>query len=583
MQYFLRLVQYLKPHKKRIVLAIISLIIVGVTSSGTAYLVKPVLDDIFINKNQKMLYLIPIVVILLYAIKGFFNFLQTYLIGFIGQKIVSDIRVELFENIIYLPMRFFNKTPTGSIISRLLYDVSLIQNAVTNSLSGIIRDSVTIISLIVVAFIREPVLASITLYVLPVAVLPVIKLGKKSKKASKKNQLQAGDLSSCAHETITGIKIVKAFLSEKEELKKFVIENEKFFKTLMKKIKYRALSSPLMELIGALVAAFVIWYGGYQVIKGNSTPGIFFSFLTAVFMMYQPIKGISKRNFQIQESIAAAERIFSIIDKEKEKDTGKIELKEFRKEIKFEHVYFKYNENSEDYDLKDINLVIPKNKKIALVGESGGGKSTIINLIPRFYDVNKGKITIDGIDIRNFTLKSLRKNIAIVSQDIILFNDTIENNIKYGNPDATTEEIIEVAKNANAYNFIMKLPDGFKTNVGEKGVRLSGGEKQRIAIARAFLKNAPILLLDEPTASLDSESEKEVQKALERLLIGKTALIIAHRLSTIIDADRIYVIKNGQIIEEGTHDELIKKNGEYTRLYKIQFNFTSSGSNNWKT
>jgi len=572
MDYFIRLLNYLKPHKFKIFIALISLIIVGITSSATAYLVKPVLDDIFINKNVKMLYIIPVVVVALYGIKGIFDFLQTYSIGYIGQKIVTNIRNELFENIISLPLNYFNRTSTGNVIARLLYDVSLIQNAVTNSLSGIIKDSVTIISLVVVAFMREPVLASITIYILPIAVMPVIKLGRKSKKASKKNQEQAGGLSTAAHESITGIKIVKAFLAEKIEINKFKIENEKFFKTLMKKIRYRAMSSPVMEFIGSIVAAFVIWYGGYQVIKGNSTPGVFFSFLTAIFMMYQPIKGISKRNFQIQESIAAAERIFQIIDMEKERDTGKIELKEFKKEIKFENVYFKYDEASRAYDLKNINIVIPKNKEIALVGESGGGKSTIINLIPRFYDVNKGRILIDDIDIRNYTLKSLRKNIAIVSQDIILFNDTVENNIKYGKPEATFEEVVKAAKLANAYDFIMKLPEGFQTNIGEKGVRLSGGEKQRISIARAFLKNAPILLLDEATASLDSESEKEVQKALERLLVGKTAVIVAHRLSTIINSDMIYVLKNGEVVEKGTHSELLNLKGEYFRLYRMQFN-----------
>ena len=571
MKYFLRLINYLKPHKTKIVISIFSLIIVGLTSSGTAYLVKPVLDDIFIEKNIHMLYLIPIVVILLYLVKGFFDFLQSYLIGYIGQRIITDIRKELFENIMFLPLKYFNKTPTGTIISRLLYDVSLLQSAVTNSISGLIKDGVTVISLIVVAFIREPVLASITLYVLPVAILPVIKLGKKSKKVSKKNQEQAGGISTTAHESITGIKIVKAFLSEHIEIKKFINENEKFFKTIMKKIKYRALSSPSMELIGAFAAAFVIWYGGFQVIKGNSTPGVFFSFLTAVFMMYQPIKGISKKNFQLQESIAAAERIFELIDKEKEKDTGTIELKELKRGIEFKNVYFKYSEN-EEYALKNVSLKIEKNKKVALVGESGGGKTTIIHLIPRFYDVEKGEILIDGINIKNYTLKSLRKNISFVSQDVILFNDTIENNIKYGKPDATFEEVVEAAKAANAYDFIMELPEKFQTNIGERGVRLSGGQKQRISIARAFLKNAPILLLDEATAALDSESEKEVQKALENLLIGKTALIIAHRLSTIMNTDIIYVLKNGEVIEQGSHEELLKKGGEYARLFKMQFN-----------
>ncbi len=570
MKYLLNILAKLKNFKDKIFFAIVSLIIVSLCTSAIAFLVKPVLDDIFINKDLQMLYIIPVVVIVLYAIKGIFDFFQTYQIGYICQKIVTDIRQELFSHIVNLPLSFFEKNSTGSIIARLLYDVTLIQNTISNAITGIIKDFFTVISLICVAFYRDAVLGSIALYILPLAVLPVIKLGKKSKTVSKKGQQQAGELTTSAHEIITGITVVKAFNMEQEESKRFLDENNKFLKFILKRLKYRALSSPTMEFIGGIAAATIIWYGGYQVIKGHSTPGNFFSFLTAIFMMYQPIKGLSKKNNQIQESIAAAERIYSVLSLDKERDTGSIEFKEFKNSIQFNSVWFQYN-REEDFVLKDINFTLPRGKRYAIVGKSGSGKSTIASLLPRFYDVTKGEILIDNINIKDFTLKSLRANIALVTQETILFNDTISNNISYGTKNKSFEDIVEAAKKANAYDFIMNLPDKFDTIVGEKGVRLSGGEKQRIAIARAILKDAPILILDEATASLDTKSEKEVQKALDNLMIGKTSIVIAHRLSTILDADNILVISDGKIVESGSHEELLKLNGEYKKLYRIQF------------
>ena len=570
MKYLLNILAKLKNFKDKIFFAIVSLIIVSLCTSAIAFLVKPVLDDIFINKDLQMLYIIPVVVIVLYAIKGIFDFFQTYQIGYICQKIVTDIRQELFSHIVNLPLSFFEKNSTGSIIARLLYDVTLIQNTISNAITGIIKDFFTVISLICVAFYRDAVLGSIALYILPLAVLPVIKLGKKSKTVSKKGQQQAGELTTSAHEIITGITVVKAFNMEQEESKRFLDENNKFLKFILKRLKYRALSSPTMEFIGGIAAATIIWYGGYQVIKGHSTPGNFFSFLTAIFMMYQPIKGLSKKNNQIQESIAAAERIYSVLSLDKERDTGSIEFKEFKNSIQFNSVWFQYN-REEDFVLKDINFTLPRGKRYAIVGKSGSGKSTIASLLPRFYDVTKGEILIDNINIKDFTLKSLRANIALVTQETILFNDTIRNNISYGTKNKSFEDIVEAAKKANAYDFIKNLPDKFDTIVGEKGVRLSGGEKQRIAIARAILKDAPILILDEATASLDTKSEKEVQKALDNLMIGKTSIVIAHRLSTILDADKILVISDGKIVESGSHEELLKLNGEYKKLYRIQF------------
>ncbi len=566
---FIKVISRLKEYRKEIIISIFSIVIVSLATSGIAFLVKPVLDDIFINKNLKMLYFIPIAVIGLYGVKGVFDFIQTYLIGYICQKIVTDIRQELFSHIVNLPLKFFTQNPTGSILSRLLYDVSLIQNAISNAIIGIIKDFFTIISLIFVAFYRDSILASITMFILPLVIIPIVKLGKKSKKVSSKSQTQAGELTTSAHEIITGIKVVKAFNMQDFEVKRFLSDNYQFLKLILKRLKYRAISAPTMEFIGGIATAIIIWYGGFQIIQGYSTPGTFFSFLTAVFMLYQPIRDISRKNNQIQESVTAAERIYSVIDMDKEKDTGELIFNDFRKSINFDKVWFRYNDD-EDYVLKDISIEIPKGKRFAIVGRSGSGKSTMISLIPRFYDIQKGNIYIDDNEIGSYTLNSLRNSVSIVTQDTILFNDTIANNILYGSSDKNFDDICNAAKKANAYDFIIQFPDKFNTVIGEKGVRLSGGEKQRIAIARAILKNSPILILDEATASLDTKSEKEVQKALDNLMIGKTSIVIAHRLSTILNADSIIVMKDGCIIEVGTHDKLLSDGGEYTQLYNIQ-------------
>jgi len=379
-----------------------------------------------------------------------------------------------------------------------------------------------------------------------------------------------GDISSIVQELLRGIRVVKAFNSEEYELKKFDRENERIFKYNMRISVVQGLSSPLMELLGAFGIATIIGYGGYQVIQGQSTPGTFFSFLAALFMLYKPMKRLSKVNNLIQNGLAAANRIYEILDTEPDitNRTGAVELKDVKKGIEFKDVSFSYGEG---LVLRDINISIPAGDVVALVGVSGGGKTTLASLIPRFYDLQEGEILIDGVDLRNFTVDSLRSRIALVNQDPFLFNDTIWNNIAYGNFNKTEEDIISAAKAAYAYDFIVELPAGFDTVVGDRGVSLSGGQKQRICIARAFLKDAPILILDEATSSLDNESEKEVQKSLFNLMKGRTTIIIAHRLSTVINASKIFVISSGKIIEAGSHDQLLKAGGEYSRLYKMQF------------
>ena len=571
MHIYRRLLKRVKPYWKHLLLAMICMLVVAAATSATAYLVKPVLDKIFFEKNMRMLKILPFVVFLVYMIKGIFWYGQTYLMNYVGQRIVTELRQDLYTHILDLPLSFFHRHHTGVLMSRIINDVNLIQAAVSSAVTSLLCDTFTVIGLIFVVFYRDFKLACITMVVFPLAIMPVIKIGRKLRKISTSSQEEMGRLSTLMHETFGGARIVKAFCMEEYEKSRFKRINEQLFRWYMRAVSMRGITSPLMEVLGSVGIAAVIWYGGYQVIKGISTPGNFFSFIAGVLMLYRPVKSLSNTNNTIQQGLAAAIRVFEVLDTATEpKEEKGIELPLFSREIVYKDVWFKYAAD-QNWVLKDINLVIKKGQKVALVGPSGAGKTTIANLLPRFYRVNKGKILIDGIELNQVNLKSLRAQIAIVSQESILFNDTIKNNIRYGRPDASDEEIIAAAKAAYAYDFIMKMPRKFDTVIGEKGVRLSGGEQQRICIARAILKNAPLLILDEATSFLDTESEAMVQKALENLMQNRTALIIAHRLSTIKRADKIAVVSEGKIVEEGTHAELLKKGGVYRHLYDMQF------------
>ena len=571
MQVYKRLLHLVKPYLSRLFLAMFCMLVVAGATAATAYLVKPVLDKIFFEKNLRMLKLLPPLILLLYAIKGVFWYFQTYLMNYVGQRVVSDLRAKLYAHIIDLPLSYFHKHHTGVLISRIINDVNLIQGAVSGAVTRFLCDSFTILGLTFVVFYRDFILALITMIVFPIAIMPVIKIGRKLRKISTSSQVEMGELSGLMHETFSGARIVKAFGMEDYEKKRFERVNNRLFRWYMRAVKMRGITSPLMEFLGSIGIATVIAYGGYQVIKGVSTPGNFFSFIAAVMMLYRPIKGLSNVHNTVQQGVAAAVRVFEVLDTYSEhKKTEGIKLPRFSKSIIYEDVWFKYDQE-QSWVLKNINLTIKKGEKVALVGPSGAGKTTIAHLLPRFYELKKGKIIIDGYDAQQVSLDSLRAQIAIVSQEMVLFNDTIRNNIYYGRLDASEEEIIAAAKAAYAYDFIQKLPEGFDTIIGERGVRLSGGEQQRICIARAILKNAPILILDEATSFLDTESEMIVQKAMENLLKERTALIIAHRLSTIRKADKIVVVSDGQIVEQGTHEELLDKEGLYQRLYEIQF------------
>lgn len=546
------------------------MLVVGVTTSALAFLVKPALDEIFLKRNADMLKLIPLAVIGIYLVKGTCNYFQTVLMNFIGQRIVADLRAELYRKIQLQSLAFFTKHPTGVLMSRITNDVGYIQGAVSEAVTALLKDSFTLLCLVVVIFYRDWQLAIVAMFVFPLAVYPIAKFGQKMRQIATRAQVTLGSLTSLLQETISGTRIVKAFGMEAHENKRFSIENERLFRLSLKSISINAVSSPFMEFLGGLGISAIIFYGGYQVIHGQSTPGTFFSFLTALIMLYEPVKRLTNVNNTIQQGIAGAERVFSIMDlvPEIRNRPDAVPLPRISREIEIRNVTFRYEEAPV---LKNINLRIRTGEAVAFVGMSGGGKTTLVNLIPRFYDVTDGMILIDGQDIRNVTVESLRGQIAIVTQQTILFNDTVRNNIAYGDISKTEDQIVEAAKAAHAHDFILRLPKGYETVIGEQGTKLSGGERQRISIARALLKNAPILILDEATSSLDSEAEIEVQDALENLMKGRTTLVIAHRLSTIRNADRIIVLVNGEIREEGTHETLLSRHGEYSRLYNMQF------------
>ncbi len=564
------LIKLIKESWFTLFLATVCLLIVAGTTAVSAYLIKPALDDVFINKDARMLKLIPIAVIIVYFLRGLGIYGQEYLMSHVGQNIIRRLRNRLYNHIQDLPLSFFHKEKTGTLMSRITNDVNTIKAMVSSVVTGSVRDCFTIVGLTIVIFTQIWDLALFAFIILPLAFYPIVALGRKVRKVSRKCLEAIADMSSFLHETFAGNKIVKAFGMEAYEKKRFFDKTLLLFKLEMKEVRAKSLSSPIMEFLGGLGIAFVIWYGGYRVITGTYTTGTFVSFLAAVVMLYDPVKKLSKLNNQLQQGLAATDRIFDIIERQSDikEDENPLILKRGPHNVTFNDVSFRYKDVTV---LKNINLEVKSGEIIALVGMSGGGKTSLVNLIPRFYDVSGGSLLIDGVDIRKTSISSLRDQIAIVTQEPILFNDTVKNNIAYGNLKASNEEIESAAKAAYAYDFIQGFQDQLDTMIGELGGRLSGGEKQRICIARALIKNAPILILDEATSSLDTESERLVQKALENLMKGRTTFVIAHRLSTIGYANRILVIVDGRIVEEGKHEELIAKEGEYYKLYKMQF------------
>jgi lipid A export permease/ATP-binding protein MsbA len=579
MKVFKRLLKLAKPYRNKFIIAMLCMLVIGAMTSALAFLVKPALDDIFLKPKYFTLIWLPIAIIVVYLVKGICSYTQTVLMSFIGLRIVNNLRNKLYEQIQKQSLSFFTQHPTGLLMSRITNDVGSIQYAVSEAVTSLMKDTSTLICLIFVIFYQDWKLAIIAMFVFPLTIYPISKFGKKMRNVAKSTQITMGSLTSLLQETISGTRIVKAFCMEKYENERFVAENERLFQLNMKAVSISAISSPLMEFLGGIGIGAIIFYGGYNVVRGNSTPGTFFSFLAAMLLLYEPVKRLTNANNTIQSGIVGAERVFSIIDltPDFEDKPDAINLPPINRGIDIDNVTFCYEKNPV---LKNINLSIKAGEVVAFVGMSGGGKTSLVNLIPRFYDVSAGRILIDGYDIRDVSLQSLRRQIAIVTQQTILFNDTVKNNIAYGDIERTENDIINAAKAANAHDFIMKLPNGYDSNIGELGTKLSGGEKQRISIARALLKNAPILILDEATSSLDTEAEIEVQDALDNLMKGRTTLVIAHRLSTIRNANRIIALVNGQIVEEGNHEALMEKKGEYFRLYNLQFKDEGSDEKN---
>ena len=561
----------IRPYLKWIILSLICMTGVAAATATSAWLMKPVINEVFVAKNETLLFPISLAVILTFAIKGLSNYGQSVSISYVGQRIVTDTQHRLYEHLIEMELGFFHRSSTGSLLSRFTVDINMMRNAVSNALTGIGKDFLTLVFLVGVMFYQDWLLSLIAFFAFPIAIFPIVSLGKRIRAVTLDTQEEYGTFTTILEQTFQGARVVKAYNSEDYEKARVRQIAERLFGLVFKSMRIRSLASPLMETLGGLAVALVIFYGGYRVIGESMDPGSFFSFITALLLAYEPVKRLANLNATLQEGLAGAERLFALLDLKpgiKEHPNAR-ELDIKNGEIQINNITFSYVD--EQIVLNNISLNIPAGKLVALVGPSGSGKSTILNLIPRFFDVDTGNISIDGSDLREVTFASLRKRIGLVSQEIALFDDTIKANISYGQPTASEEKIIEAAKNALAHDFIMEMPKGYDTQVGEQGIKLSGGQRQRIAIARAMLKDAPILLLDEATSSLDAESEKLIQQALFKLMKGRTTLVIAHRLSTIIDADLIYVVDSGKILESGDHNTLIKNGGPYSRLYSVQF------------
>jgi subfamily B ATP-binding cassette protein MsbA len=570
MKTYLRLLPFLKPYIwPHFTLGMVCLVAYGSTDGVLPFLVQHVMDDVFAGKDATTLSYLPLAIVLFFVVRGLLNFAQSYLGDYVGLHIINDVRNLLNRHLQSLSLSYFYRNPTGTLISRVNSDVVLLRSALTDALASFMRDATSVIVLVIVAFIKDWVLASIAFIVFPASVLPIMRLSKKIKRFTRRGQISTGMLTALLQESIQGNRIVKAFGMEDYENKKFVDENRTLFKQSMRASRIKAIVAPSMELLASLAIGGVVWYGGWSVIAGGRTQGEFMAFMAAMFLMYQPFKGLTRTYAQVHQGIAGAERVFEVLDEIPaipEKPDAR-EAGSFKSEIEFHNVSFSYGAKPV---LTHINLKILAGEMVALVGVSGVGKSTLADLIPRFYDVNAGRISFDGIDIRDLTLKSLRSQIGVVTQHTFLFNDTVRNNIAYGQPKTDMEAIIAAAKTAHAHEFITALPDGYDSVIGEMGMQLSGGQRQRLAIARALLKNAPILILDEATSALDIDSERLVQDALENLMTKRTTLVIAHRLSTIRKASRIVVMVGGSIAEQGTHEELLARKSEYSRLYTLQ-------------
>ena len=619
---YLRLIAYLRPYKRYILMVLVFNFLYVIFNTLSIWMIAPVVKTIFEPKTQveasqqpggaaeessaagnaltdtptgfnlnnwlkgtvnrwlyrddpmEMLQLLCIFIIVSFTLKNLFAFGEFYWVSYVEQKVIKTLREEVYEHILRQPLQFFTQTKTGNLISRITNDINAVNVAINRSFTKLIRDPVLILLYIFILFNISWQLTLAALVIFPLSTALIQKIGRSLKRKSKRVQERISNITSILQEAISGIKVVKAFGMEAYENEKFRRETEHHFKAVLRQVRLNRLSSPLSETLGVMVMAVVMWYGGNLVLSGSQLSSEdFIRFITFLFIMMEPIKSLGELNNNIQIALASGKRIFEVLDTPPAiaDKPDALKLEGFREHIRYEDVHFRYTSKGKAV-LERVTLDIPKNRKVALVGSSGAGKTTMVNLLPRFYDVSGGRITIDGTDIRNLTLHSLRRLMGIVTQEVILFNDTVANNIAYGTRDYSRLEIEEAARLANAYTFIKEFPEQFDTVIGERGVLLSGGQRQRISIARAILKNPPILIFDEATSSLDSESEHLIQEAVENLMKDRTVLIIAHRLSSIINSDKIVLLEEGRILSEGRHEELLKKSERYRRLCELQFN-----------
>jgi ATP-binding cassette, subfamily B, bacterial MsbA len=569
-QLYKRLFRYLLPYKKKLLVAIFFSVVVGVIATSPVPLIQKTFDDIFVEKNFFMLKVIPIGLVFLYTIKAFLVYFQNIIILGITWELVVSMREKLFTHIHKLPFTFFEDNETGQLMSRIMNDVNIMQSTITRMLKEFIQNGITLIALLGWIFYLKWDWALISILILPIMILPIGNIARKLKKLSHKGQEILADLSSTILESFSGVKVVRAFGMEDMESQKFNSFSGSFLNVMKKNVKYVEIPSPFLELLGVISASVILWYGGFQVLTDKVSQGTFLAFIVGLFMMYAPVRLLIKLYANIQSSLAAAERVFSVLDLEEEKiNEGNLELFGLKKSIEYQSIAFKYPSRDTQV-LSNINIVLEKSKILAIVGMSGSGKTSLVDLLFRFHDPLSGKILIDGINIKDYTLKSLRGSLSLVSQETFLFNDTIRKNIAYGRPDASEVDIVEAAKAAHVDLFANSFDGGYDTIIGERGVKLSGGQRQRISIARAILRNSSILVLDEATSALDSESEKSVQDALNNLMEDRTTFMIAHRLSTIKHADSIIVLDKGKIVEVGTHEKLLSNSGLYQKYYQMQ-------------
>lgn len=567
----LRTLRYLKPYWGLLVISALCSMVVGAMDGAFAYLVQPVLQKIFDGKDTSIFLLVPVGIIALFVLRGICRFTYDTTIKLAGQKAIQDLRNDLYSSTIRKDMTFFNKQATGELMSRMTNDIGMMQEGMANVVCGLFRDLISFTSLLVVIFYRNWQLAILCFVVLPVTIYPAQLIGKKIKNAARRSLDVMGGIGSILQETFSGIKVIKAFGLEDTVIARFRAENLAFLGQYKKFIKYESLAMPVSEMIISLGIAAVVWLGGSQVMSGRMSASELFSFIAAMIMLFNPVKKLQGSYNTLQRSAGAAERVFQQMDAplaviEREQA---VEIKRVSGRVAVCDVSFGYGD---ELILEGIDLAVEPGKMVALVGPSGGGKSTLAALLMRLYDAEQGQILLDGHNIRDFSLESLNRQFALVDQETTLFNDSIAGNIRYGKPDASDEEVEAAAKAAYAHDFILELPQGYVTNIGDRGVRLSGGQRQRICIARALLKNAPILILDEATSALDTESEKMVQQALDNLMLNRTTFVIAHRLSTVMHADTIVVLEKGRIVEIGTHADLIEGSGLYRRLHNLQIN-----------